>query len=239
MSSPVASLLGSIQKKTSGGEFSIFFNDERRKEMLHGIFNSYYYDIPNDSVIFDTNRTWTGRTSLLSLLYPDSRIICCVRDIGWIIDSIEKMLHKNPLQLSRMFNFEPGASVYSRIESLMNSDTGQVGLAWSNLREAWYGPQSARLILVPYDHLTKDPKRTIEYLYKELNEPIFQHDFNNIIYDEPDYDSHIGMPGLHKVREKVEYIERVPCIPPDIFSKYASANFWLNPNLNSKKVKII
>jgi len=239
MTSPVASLLGALHPKMCGGEFGGFFDDTKRAAILRGVFEAYYADKPADHVVFDTNRSWTGRIALLSELYPQTRIICCVREIGWIIDSIERMLVKNPLQLSRIFNFQPGASVYSRVETLMNSDNGLIGLAWSTLREAWFGDGAKHLILVPYDHLVKEPKRTLDRLYTELGESAFAHDFTNVVYDEPDYDSHIGMPGLHTVRQKVEFRERKPCIPPDIFAKYSTAHFWQNQQLNTREVTIL
>ena len=239
MTSPVASLFGALHPKMNGGELGIFFDDAKRAAILRGVFESYYPGTPDDHVVFDTNRTWTGRAALLGALFPRARIVCCVREIGWIIDSIERMLASNPLQLSRMFNFQPGASIYVRVETLMNSDRGLIGLAWSTLREAWFGESASRLILVPYDHLVKTPKRTVDLLYAELGEPPFDHDFENVIYDAPDYDSSIGMPGLHAVLRKVEFQNRKPCIPPDIFAKYDTTQFWTTPELNTRGVKIL
>ena len=239
MTSPVASLCNAVHKKMSGGEFGVFFDDARRATMLRGIFDSYYSDVTPGSLVFDTNRSWTGRAAILRELYPRSRIICCVRDVGWIIDSVERMLVKNPLQLSRMFSFQPGASVYSRVETLMNSENGLIGLSWSTLREAWFGDEAKRLIVVPYEHLVREPEQTLRGLYEELDEPWFQHDFSNAVYDEPDYDALLGMPGLHKVRQKVEYQDRKPCIPPDIFTKFAGTAFWMKPELNTRGVRIL
>lgn len=239
MTSPVASLCGALHQKMCGGEFSVFFDDPKRAAMLRGVFDAYYPDVELEHVVFDTNRTWTARAALLRELYPQSRLVCCVRDIGWIIDSIEKMLAQNPLQLSRMFNFQPGVSVYSRVDMLMNSENGLIGHPWSALREAWFGDEAKRLIVIPYERLVKEPERTLRKLYDELGEPWFAHDLNNVIYDEPDYDALLGMPGLHKVREKVEYRERKPCIPPDLFAKYAGSSFWAKPELNTRGVKIL
>jgi sulfotransferase len=113
MTSPVASLCGTMHKKMCGGEFAVFFDDAKRASMLRGVFDSYYPGIKPGEVVFDTNRIWSGSAALLKALYPESRIICCVRDIGWIIDSVERMLSKNPLQLSRMFNFASETDAFS------------------------------------------------------------------------------------------------------------------------------
>ncbi|WP_320534937.1 sulfotransferase family protein [Robbsia andropogonis] len=236
MTSPVASLCNALHRKMCGGEFSVFFDDKKRAGMLRGLFDSYYCQADQEHVVFDTNRSWTGRAALLRELYPQSRIICCVREVGWIIDSIELMLTKNPLQLSRVFNFQPGASVYSRAESLMNSETGLIGLPWTTLREAWFSPEAARLVIVPYESLVRQPERTLRRLYEEIREPWYAHDINNVAYDEPDYDALLGMPGMHKVRQKVEYQDRKPCIPPDLFAKYAGTTFWTKAELNTRSV---
>lgn len=243
VASPVASFVEAVQPIMSGGQFSVFFDEPSRVDVLRGLFDSYYAQtvakLPADPVIFDTNRSWTARSALIGALYPQARIICCVRDIGWLIDSIERLLAKNPTQHGRLFNFQLGGSVYARSDALMNHDGGLIGLAWSTLREAWFGEDAKRLVIVPYDHLVKEPKRTMGRLYTELGEKPFEHDFNNVAYDEADYDTYLGMPGLHTVRRKVEYIERKPCIPPDIFFKYASTHFWEKPELNIRGVTII
>jgi sulfotransferase len=240
MTSPLLSLVNAIMPKMSGGgEFVVFFDDERRRTILRGVFDAYYANLPAGQVAFDTNRIWTGRAALLGDLYPESRIICCVRDVGWIIDSVERMLRQNPLQLSRIFNFQPGSSVYGRAEILMNSENGLVGLAWSSLREAWFSEHAKRLIVINYDKLVREPGVVMKRLYEQLREPLFQHDFNHVAYDEPNYDAAIGMPGLHKVREKVEYQKREPCIPPDIFAKYADTGFWLRPEMNRRGAMLL
>jgi sulfotransferase len=239
MTSPVAMLCGALHHHMCEGEFSVFFDDARRARMLRGVFDNYYADSGPGQLVFDTNRTWTGRLPLVAELYPCTRVICCVRDVAWIIDSMERMLASNPLQLSRIFKFQPGASVYSRSDILMNPDNGLIGLAWSNLREAWFGNEAKRLIVVPYEHLAREPGKTMKRLYEELGLPAFAHDFGNVAYDEPDYDALLGMPGLHKVSQKVEYRDRQPGIPPDLFARISSANFWLKPELNPRGVTII
>jgi sulfotransferase len=240
MTSPVASLIGALMPKMSGAtEFAVFFDDERRRAILRSVFEAYYADVPPGHVVFDTNRIWSGKTPLLADLYPEARIICCVREVGWIIDSIERMLRKNPLQLSRIFNFQPGGSVYARVETLMNSENGLIGLAWAALREAWFSEHAKRLIVIRYETLARQPGATMKRLYGELRESPFEHDFHHVTYNEPDFDAHLGMPGLHKVEEKVEYRQRESCLPPDILAKYAEANFWLRPEMNHRGVTML
>jgi sulfotransferase len=243
MTSPTAALWGTVQSKMTGGEFGIFFDDAKRAAILKAMLSAYHAErmasLAAPPVIFDTNRSWTGRMALLAQLYPQAKVICCVRSVAWIIDSVEVMLARNPLQVSRVFNFQPGSSVYARTDTLMHSEKGLVGLPWSTLREAWFGEYADRLIVVPYDSLVKEPRRTLQRLYHLLGEAHFEHDLDNVVYDEPDYDTQIGMPGLHTVKHKVEYRERKPVIPPDIFAKFATSHFWENRALNPRGVAVI
>jgi sulfotransferase len=240
MTSPVASLIGALLPKMSGAsEFATFFDDARRREVLRAVVDAYYSDIANDRVVFDTNRTWTAKAPLVKTLYPDARIICCVREVGWVIDSIEQMLRKNPTQLSKVFNFRPGGTVYSRVETLMNSETGLVGLSWAAFREAWFSENAKRLIVINYDSFVRNPKAVMARLYKELGEPLFDHNYENVAYDEPNYDAHLGMPGLHKVQGRVEQRPREACVPPDVFQKYADSNFWLRPEANARGAMVL
>lgn len=240
MTSPVASLIMALQREMSGGsDLSVLFNDERRSAILKGIFESYYAGTSETGMVFDTNRTWTARASLLGCLYPECRIICCVREVSAIVDSLERMLRKNPLQLSRIFNSKSGTTIYSRAEALLSWESGLIGVAWSALREAWFSDEARRLIIIEYERLASEPDTILRALYKELGEEWFAHDFNRVEYDEPNYDGHLGMPGLHKVREKVDFESRNSTIPPDLISKYAGLNFWTKPELNLKNVLIL
>jgi sulfotransferase len=237
---PVAPLCTAVHQRISGpGEFSVFFDTERCAQMLRGIFEIYYAHVPAGKVVFDTNRSWTTRAALLAALYPHCRIICCVRDIGWILDSIECLRVKNPLQLSKLFKDQAGESVYARVDSLMNADTGLIGTAWTGLREAWFSEAAGRLIIVPYDVLVQRPAATLRKLYRELGEPEYEHDLHNVEYEAPEYDHNLGVPGLHTVRKVVDYRPRQPVIPPDLFTKYAKSHFWDSPELNTRGVVIL
>src|ERR1700689_2782805 len=81
MTSPVVSLVNALLPKMSEGkEFAVFFGDDRRRALLRALFDAYYAHVTAAQVVFDTNRTWTGRVALLADLYPEARIICCVRE---------------------------------------------------------------------------------------------------------------------------------------------------------------
>ena len=240
MTSPVGLLCSSLLPNMSGAtEFPMFFNDEKRARILRAVFDAYYADQESTSVVFDTNRHWTSRMALINQLYPGSRVICCVRNIGWIIDSLERAIRKNPLQQSRLAGEKGVSTIYSRIDGFMNADSGIIGFPWSALREAWFGDQASNLIVVPYDRLASAPEEVIKQLYEQLGEPLFPHTFDNLEFEEEEYDQRAATPGLHKVRREVKLEKRDPIIPPDIFKKYDNSNFWINKSLNTRGVLIL
>jgi sulfotransferase len=48
-------------------------------------------------VIFDTNRGWCAWTPAIARLFPDARVIACVRELPWVIDSIERLVQRKRL----------------------------------------------------------------------------------------------------------------------------------------------
>ncbi len=240
VTSPVAMLCGNLLHSMSGAnEYVSFFTDERRHALIRGLFQSYYAQESNAYVIFDTNRSWTARLPLLRRIFPNVQVICCVRGIGWILDSIERLVRKNPLQPSKLFNHKPGSSVYARVEILMDPEKGMVGSAWSSLREAWFSEEAERLLLIDYDALVQDPARALAAIYQRLDMEPYTHHFDRIEFDSPGYDADLGLPGLHYIRPTISPFKRATCLPPDIFAKYSDASFWLNAKMNPRNVEVI
>jgi sulfotransferase len=236
---PLAPMCGSVHQQISGNaEFAALFDDRRIERILKGLVDAYYFDVFQSKLIFDTNRSWTARASLIAALYPQARIVCCVRSVGWIIDSIERLRARFPLKVSRLFP-QHASSLYARVDALMNSETGLIGSAWSMLREAWFSEFASRLIVLPYDTLVSHPERTMRRLYRELNEHYFSHDFDHVEHEAVDYDENLGLPGLHTVRRVVAPIEREPVIPPDLFARYSGSHFWDDPDLNPRNVVVL
>jgi sulfotransferase len=239
MSSPVGSLFMALQGAMSRrNEAAVFIDEAQKRELLKGIFDNYYHAIHPEKMVFDTNRAWCSKLPTLVKLFPDSKVICCVRHVPWIMDSIERLIRENAFELSGIFNFESLNTVYTRVNRLATSD-GLVGFAIDALREAFWGEHADRLILVGYEAISKRPKETIEQLYDFLGEPRYEHDFENVEYEANDFDLALGTPNLHKVRRKVSWIERETVLPPELFNRFASDAFWTIPEINKHNVPVI
>lgn len=225
MSSPVFSLLNTMLPRLSNAnEFGVMFSDIDRVNILRGLFDSYYQEKRKD-VIFDTNRSWTQKLPVLLELFPDTRLICCVRPINEIMASFERQYLDSPLQLSQIVGYDPDTSVYVRTDRLMMSN-GLVGLALNGLKEAFYGHNSDRLMVISYNQLVSNPATVIESIYQFVGEPLYAHDFDNVAFEEKAFDTLLGAPGLHDVRQKVGVAPSRVILPPDVVARYVGVPFW-------------
>ncbi|MDR3463533.1 MAG: sulfotransferase [Beijerinckiaceae bacterium] len=239
ITSPVGPLmLGAMGEMSAAHEGSVFLDDARRAAVLRGLFEGYYYDIHPHKTVLDTNRLWCCKLPTIKKLYPDAKIICCVRDVPWIYDSLERLVQRNALEPSKLFGFEPSGTVYDRFE-MLNRSNGLVGFAWTGLRQAFYGGDSERLLLVTFETLTTDPARALHAIYGFLGLPSFKHDVNNIDFDVTVFDAYLGTPGLHTVGKAVKAPRRDTILPPELFNRVVGDTFWRNPEFNPRRVKVI
>jgi sulfotransferase len=239
MTSPLGVMYMALETAMSRrNEAAVFIGDAQRRAVLKGLFSNYYDGIHQEKTVLDTNRAWCTKLPALTQLFPDARFICCVRDIGWILDSVERLVRRNAFELSGMFGFEATGTVFTRIARLASSD-GLVGFALDALREAFFSEHASRLILVEYQALTRAPRRTMALLYQILGQMPFEHDFNNVEYAADHFDLPLGAPGLHTVRRRVEWVERQTVLPPGLFERFANDAFWRAPELQARDVPII
>lgn len=210
---------------------------EQRARLLRGLFELYYEDRP-EPVIIDTNRAWTAKIDSLATLFPNAKMICTVRDVNWVLDSLERQYRANDFENTLLFN-NPAerATVYTRTEALANANR-LVGFPYHALREACWGENADRLVMVDYQLMTAQPKKVIDLIYEFLGEEPYDHDFENVVYDAPEFDQQLGLRGLHKVHRKVEPQVRKTILPPDLFERYSKMAFWRELT-NSKAFRII
>ena len=228
MSGPLAGLFGALLGEMSArNEFSVFLDDAKRQRILHGLFDNFYAECTAE-VIFDTNRAWCARMPAVARLFPDAKVIACVRELSWVVDSIERLVQGNVFSPSSIFNYSAGGTVYTRAQQVVAPE-GMVGAPYDALKQACYGAQRDRLLLVQYETLTTDPAKAMQAIYTFLGEPVFEHDFGHVDYDVTEFDERAGTPGLHTVRPTVKAEPRDTLLPPDLFNRFIRDAFWRDP----------
>jgi len=228
ISSPVQGLVASTINVITGSESNHLIDGDRRKSILRAMFNAYYENVEPPTV-FDTNRSWTAKTSLLKTLYPQTKIICCVRDLPWILDSFERIAAKNTLWNASLTDDEANKTVTTRCDALMDvKKEGQVVKPYYFLEEGLLlNPDM--IMLVEYEMLCKHPEGIVRKLYDFIGKPYFDHDFNDVEYDNEVYDKALNMKSLHTVRKQVSWEERTSILPKSVWDKYGGKEFWRTP----------
>src|SRR5215475_5185265 len=83
MTSPLADIMGVVMAEASSkNDFSFDVSDEQRVAMLRGLVENFYAGQKDAGVIFDTSRLWCSRMLLLQTLFPDAKVIACVRQLS-------------------------------------------------------------------------------------------------------------------------------------------------------------
>lgn len=82
VTSPMASFFGAVLSQVSvGTEWAPLVTIDQRRALLRGLFENYY-SAAAQPVVFDTNRTWTAKLPALLDLFPNARVIACVRNVA-------------------------------------------------------------------------------------------------------------------------------------------------------------
>lgn len=203
----------------------MLIKEENVRQMILGMFDGFYNDV-DKQVIFNTHRCWPKYTEYLHKIDPKFKIICCVRNYNDILNSLEKVYKSrrlsdpiNTVMYDGMIN-----TVWHRTEHLANQ--GFVRVAYDILKEAYYGPHKKHLFFVEYKDLVCNTKETVKKVYDFIEQPYYEHDFDNVSYSNPEYDDKLHAPGLHNVRNKIEYLKSEIVIPPELRDRYAGWEFW-------------
>ena len=238
ISSPVEGLCTTAIDLLTGCESNYIVNEERRISILQHIFEGFYSEIQKPIVV-DTSRAWTKKISLLKTLYPNTKLLCCVRNIVDILNSFETIFKKNPLYTNTLVKEDIKQHVFARCDAMMDPKEGIVTTNWLSLQEGYYA-YPEMMYLVEYEKLCKQPDETLRKIYEFLELPYYQHDFENLEYSNEPFDIVCNLKDLHTVKKRVEYNPPRMILPPEVIEKYTSANmeFWKKTSKNSVKTLI-
>jgi sulfotransferase len=226
ISSPVQGIVTNTIDFMTGCENNLNLTEDRRKNILLSIFEGYYKHLVTP-VIFDSSRGWTKNTTLLQELFPTTKILCCVRDIPWIINSFELINKKNPFYTSTLVKEECKDNVFSRSDGMMDKNGGVIAGPWIALQEG-YAMNPEMIYFVEYENLCKNPEKEMRTIYEFLEKPYYSHDFENVEYSNENFDRSCNLKDLHTIRKQVEYKEQKKVLPPEVWEKYETMNmeFW-------------
>jgi sulfotransferase len=130
-------------------------------------------------------------------LFPDEKVIACVRELPWATDSIERLIQRNVFSPSSIFNYDAGGTVYGRANDVAGQN-GMVGAPYDALKQAGYGAQKDRLLLVQYENTDHPPGQDHARHPYVFGEPAFEHGFDHIDYIVSEFDDRAGTALRHR-----------------------------------------
>ncbi|HEX4085491.1 MAG TPA: sulfotransferase [Chthoniobacteraceae bacterium] len=200
-----------------------------RKRVIEGVMQDYF-DEPGDDhgIVFDKSRGWLGQLWLAELaLGRKAKVLVCVRDIRDVLASFEQLWRKNagtwgqPQEQGYYLDWQ---TVEGRCDVLMRQDQ-VVGGAYHRIKTALSRGARDRMHFVEFEKMTANPRETIRAIYDFLGEPLFDHNFENVEQVTWEDDYMHGIPGLHKIRQKIEPVKpNWPRLLGNFANKYAPLN---------------
>jgi sulfotransferase len=166
--------------------------------------NGFFDAITDKPYVLDKSRGWGVHYGFLNSFYPEPKIICMVRDLRGIYASMEKNFRKNQHLDSGVVNHAQmqGTTTEKRIDVWAQSQP--VGLAIERLQQVFKEGINEKMLFVRFEDFSSNPKKEMERIYKYLDLPYYEHDFDNVEQITKEDDAVYGIYGDHKIKNKIE-----------------------------------
>lgn len=163
--------------------------------------HGYYGSITERPVCVDKSRGWLEYAELLWAAFPAARVACMTRDVGAILDSLNRIYLANPghpdcRDLPRVEQ--------QRMDAWMQSGSMPLGLALDRLRMRQGKGEDARVTYIRYGDLVESPVEIMRDVFAFYGVEPIDVDPRNVVKQVAEDDRHYGIFGQHSVRQIVE-----------------------------------
>lgn len=209
-SSPVVGVMMQLQMDLAQNELYLAYpKPQQATELVASVANHYYSDV-NKPVIFDKNRSWPSNIGMIfGFLDNNPKILCPVRDVSEILASFITMHRRNPYEVNGRINFIDEMLIKSNIPltddnrcQFLAGPQGILGQSYEGMKQLVVEGKHRFMHFIEYDDLVNNPTETMKRVYDFLEEPYFEHNFENIenIHREDDARTY-GLADMHDVRK--------------------------------------
>lgn len=203
--------------------------------MCRYMSDGYYDPLTDRPIVCDKNRGWAHYYEWVEQWNPDPKMICMVRDLRSIIASMERIFRKTR-------HLPVGTDDPAKLQNMTTDQRARfwlssfpVGLAMQRLADTYQRGLDRKMLMIRYEDLCCKPQETMNQVYEFIGEPQFQHDFDNIVKEVVEDDSHFGVYGSHSVAPKLRPAK--PCdwsdvLPKEIAAQIKRDNAWYFETFN-------
>ena len=178
------------QRSNEVSEFIALDKDVLHKSYINFLrqgMKGWFEAMTDKPIVFSKSRIWSELFPHTFAIDPNSKYLVIVRDLRDIICSFESLLWKYPQVINE--NRHQKSFEY-RMEMYCTDGTSNLGRPLQMLPHlmevAQKNPNS--FFLCKHEHFNEQPRVTLQSIYQWLEEPNFEHDFDNI--PKPDYYEH-------------------------------------------------
>jgi sulfotransferase len=218
-------------------------NKIKSKMFLSSFMDNFYKDI-KEPVIIDREKMWGTPVNLgliKEYITPTPKIIFTVRDVLDIIASFVRMDadYINRDMTNNGYYFANYRSYADSIAEHLMTVNGEIDKSLLSLASAFYPENKDMFHIVEYNDLVFKTEETMSGIYKFLELPEYQHNFETIEKVETDNDEAVGLPkNLHEVRKSIsKSTTNLDILSDYIKHKYSNMEFWRKYSLMKVKGK--
>ena len=205
---------------------------DQLKRVLNSVINNYHNTDKN--IIIDKGRGWISLLEMMEfMLGYTPKIIVPVRKMTEIFSSYEKLWRRSTGFTQWGFeqqDYMQAQTVEGRCDIWSRLDQ-PIGLAYNRVKDVISRGYKDKLLFLDFDDLTSDPQASLSQIYKYLELPEYNHDFNNIqqYTKEDDIGIH-KIPDLHTVKSVVRPLhhDSLKILGSQLINKYNNLEIWRN-----------
>ncbi len=220
---------------------STYPDGQDKWKVIRSILQNYHNTDRN--VVFDKNRGWSTHIEFVEkVMNRPARIIACVRNLEDICTSFEKLFRKNRAdgEIHGEFSNTQMKNLDGRI-GVWTSDDGVLGRPYVSLLDTIQRGLGDRILFFPYESWTTNPEFWFKELYNFIEEPFYQHDFENIVQTIRENDAGYGWgPDLHEIKTGKlipAKSDAMNVVGQDWYKKLHDTEFWKTNGLAKMPVQ--
>lgn len=199
---------------------------KKQLKIIRDLFQSYHAETDRP-IVFNKSRNWAANIELVELaLEKEVKILTTIRPINQIVSSMEKLYRKEIKNIdSPMMRGDGMNTIEDRVNNWMAAN-GLIGGTYNNIQDAFFRGHRHKFHFIDYTELTKNPKIVMNQVYRFLEKPIYDHDFDNVSQYTVENDAEHGFTDLHTIRSVVKpQKDDSRDILGSIYNRFAEINY--------------
>ena len=148
-------------------------------------FVNGWYAAHHDRIVFDKSRGWNNNGLALQELWPDAKLIVCVRHLCGIAASLERQHRRFPMLDEA--ESPQAKSIWARMTRAFSPD-GMIGISVVGVEDL-IRRGLENVVVIKFEKLVANPGEVMRGVYDAIGVPYFDHNFESVENTATDLDA--------------------------------------------------